>query len=945
MPESALQAAGAQIDPSAAAPLHTNEWFTGLLTQGNPLGPGPVPYLQQKYYSANRYDRLLGGSNTEISMKATLGRRLGHSVYNGALASAASRLYLFRALNTNGADNRLLADLAASVNDVTAGNNSVLFNKASGAGKACFQGVGNTCYIGDGVDQKKYMQAGKVWQANTVYTFGDIVADSHGNLQVVESMLTLSIAAVEVFQSGGSPYAMVTFNQPHKWAVGTNITFNGLQRYTGLNGLAIATSPYPILNDNQIVVPLPGVAPNYGPSSDVGTATSQPGATQGKSGNTPPIFSTTIGNYTADGNLEWRCFGQPIFEWGCAPAANPPSIVVNVANHSWQPNLTLSNAGPGFFFYPILDPNNQIQVIFIGLPGSVQTGPSQPIWSQIAPSATQSPGITSDGSANWICCGPIAAWVPNFTMGEWQCIRDGNGNLQIATTIIAPGQTGAALPVWATGLFATTHDNNVTWTNVGPADVLFTATRKYSVSYHTISGQVTTVSGSIDLNPNGPVLGRQGNGVQYSTLSGPIPAQVDIDQIWIWATEQGGALPLLLGKIPNPTPGVAGAWTFYDSLPDAIINLFIAGPQANANDPPPTGFLPLGFHLGLLCGAIGNQLYYSNGTTAVGNPNESYPPNNRFQLPSAAVGGWSTAIGLVVLRVDGISIMLGSNRSNDPLYVVNIFDNVGLASRDGFTTRGSELFMMTTTGKLLKLGTSQFVSAIGGGIAQALPDDEIGFPIGDLLGQFTPANCSVAWLEGPSSDSGLFVCDGSTGWYMMRMLALPDQAIPWSPKATISIGVTTVYSAQTAPGINSLLVCTPTGPILKRDSSTNADAGVAFTANALIAPLVLAEPGKQVEVEFVTIEEKKLTGATAASVGVLFDEISGTMIPLVNQSNDPPNLPPSATIATQRLWTEQGGLIPIGRYMLQQVSWPAEDYANELLTNTIYGRLPATTRR
>ena len=42
MAESPLIAAGAQVQPINAAALHSNEFFTGMWTQGNPLGPGAV---------------------------------------------------------------------------------------------------------------------------------------------------------------------------------------------------------------------------------------------------------------------------------------------------------------------------------------------------------------------------------------------------------------------------------------------------------------------------------------------------------------------------------------------------------------------------------------------------------------------------------------------------------------------------------------------------------------------------------------------------------------------------------------------------------------------------------------------------------------------------------------------------------------------------------------
>jgi hypothetical protein len=101
VPQSPLEVAGAQVDPTSAAPLHTNEFFTGMWTQGNPLGPGAVPYLYQKFYAATRYDRLVGGQNLEVTSKLTLGRRPGHSVYNAGPFPPINRFYEFRAFQNN----------------------------------------------------------------------------------------------------------------------------------------------------------------------------------------------------------------------------------------------------------------------------------------------------------------------------------------------------------------------------------------------------------------------------------------------------------------------------------------------------------------------------------------------------------------------------------------------------------------------------------------------------------------------------------------------------------------------------------------------------------------------------------------------------------------------------------------------------------------------------
>lgn len=957
MPESPLIAAGAAVEPINAAPLHTNEFFTGMFTQGNPLGPGPVPYLLQKFYQASRYDRLIAGQNVEISPALTLKRRPGHTVLNSATpAGLIDRFYQFRGFNAAGANNRLLTDSSTEVRDRTgATGNTVLAFKATGAGRTAFQAAGNTCYFADGTsDPQKYMLPGKSWQPNTVYQPGDMVADTRGNNQVVVGRLTQSIVCVQVVLSAGLYYAVITFDEPNppaNWPVGTNITFAGLVGYTGLNGMTLAISGAALpftLSGNQIAVQLTGVSAIYGPTEDVGTATSQPGSTQGQSGATIPAGFSSGGfySYTDDGNLVWQNFGLGAtglntYPWGRAAPAAAPAMTAGSTLRQWTPNWSELNLSGSNFYWSIMDSNNNIELAIIAPSAQVNGGPSEPLWSQITPSSTTSAGVTADGTASWTNCGPIRGWVASFAFYQYQCILDTNGNLQYASTA---GTTGATQPTWNATVGGTTTDGTVTWTNVGPGTILLTSSRKYAFSYHTISGHVSTASDTVTLNA-GNVIGPQG--ALLASLSGPVPASTDIDQIWIWATAQGGSTLLLLGKIANPTPGAAGTWNFYDEMPDAVLNELITGPIAHANDPPPSGFVPAGFHLGLICGFVNNVLQYSDGPgTVTGNGNESFPPGNTFQLPSIGVGAWSTSMGLIIFRVDGISILLGNNTAQSPLYVVNIFDGVGLASRDAFAVRGNTVYLMTTTGKVLAMNTAQFISAIEGGVSQALPDQEIGFPIGDLLAEFTPADCYVAWLEGPSADSGLFVSDGSTGWYMMRVLQNPEQAQPWSPKATVSGGLSAIAAIETVPGVVRLIAATPSGAIWQRDLTTQTDNGTAYPADATLGSVVLAQPGNTVEVQFLTVEEKKIAGATPVSVAVLFDEISGTFLTLTNIVNDPPNLPAPASINALRFWaTQDPETVQICRHMQQKFSWPAENYANELLTNTIYGRLPEKGRR
>lgn len=88
-------------------------------------------------------------------------------------------------------------------------------------------------------------------------------------------------------------------------------------------------------------------------------------------------------------------------------------------------------------------------------------------------------------------------------------------------------------------------------------------------------------------------------------------------------------------------------------------------------------------------------------------------------------------------------------------------------------------------------------------------------------------------------------------------------------------------------------------------------------------------------------------GSSRCQVAVLLDEITGSFIPLLNTSNDPPNIvPPSQTVAATRFWASQNpATVQKCRHMQAEISWLAENFANELFTYTIYGRLPEKARK
>jgi hypothetical protein len=279
--------------------------------------------------------------------------------------------------------------------------------------------------------------------------------------------------------------------------------------------------------------------------------------------------------------------------------------------------------------------------------------------------------------------------------------------------------------------------------------------------------------------------------------------------------------------------------------------------------------------------------------------------------------------------------VLGQGTSSSPFYVVNFQEGVGLANQDAFCVNGSTAYGMLTSGQVVSMDP-------GAG------ELEVGFPIGDLFDElYDTANTYCAWHQGASGDTALYVADGSEGWFRMAAVAAPESGNVWSPRALIEGGVKAIASVETMPGLRRLVLGpVTTGPILMRDRTTRQDNATPYDTLARLGSIVLAQPGTTVGVQFITSEEKAIAGATHCAVAVLLDEIEGDFLDLRNTSNDPPNLPPSLSTVATRFWLSQDAeTIPKCRHMQIEMSWPAEDFANELLTYTIYGRLPEKARK
>ena len=131
-------------------PLTTNTWFSGLVTQRSPFSSLDNRYNRK--YLGGRPDQLIDGLNTELSNYATIIRRPGSTIYTPGLYvtdTSVTGFYSFHQLN--GAIS-VMMDCPSNVYSVTPTAYTSVFAKSMGAGQTNFLGVGNTLYMGNGVD-------------------------------------------------------------------------------------------------------------------------------------------------------------------------------------------------------------------------------------------------------------------------------------------------------------------------------------------------------------------------------------------------------------------------------------------------------------------------------------------------------------------------------------------------------------------------------------------------------------------------------------------------------------------------------------------------------------------------------------------------------------------------------------------------------------------------
>lgn len=367
-------------------PLWTNRWFSGLVTQRNPLRSAGSFYEER--YFGSRGDALIDGLNIEISNRLTPIRRPGNSVYNSQTFTAVDFFYDFHLFNSNSEQIKVMVDTAAALYDGTGpSTKSLIWTKSPSAGQTYMQGVGNTLFFGNGVDQKKWVNTLDVWTANKVYnnpfsaqTMGIFIVDPNGDIQqLTDVIIPISqIGVTSNLVTATSPAALTVALQP-----GLQIVFPQGMVAAFLDGQTVT-----ILTVTTNTFTFDFAHPDYAPTPESGiTATVLQGGSP-ISGPTQPAWNTMLLGTTNDFLAQWTNRGSQIENWGIVAPTVAPTQSVGQQTGGWVKNTWYSNWGV------IVDSNGGLQQITT--PGL--TGASTPAW-QAANSGVGT--TTSDGAAVW----------------------------------------------------------------------------------------------------------------------------------------------------------------------------------------------------------------------------------------------------------------------------------------------------------------------------------------------------------------------------------------------------------------------------------------------------------------------------------------------------------------------------------------------------------------
>jgi hypothetical protein len=759
------------------------------------------------------------------------------------------------------------------------------------------------------------------WGASTFYLVGEILLDSNGNLQY--DIIT------GVGNTGTTPptwqttIGNVTTDNVLKWAcLGTATRATNHNYYGG-----VATQSTAFVSTGVQTMPVLSSANMY-----IGQPLSVDAGSQ-----LEVVIVTAVGTNTFTANFTKT--------HGNTSVVSPPSTIAVTYTKSIQTIVGYNGVTPIYATTPVTYADFfQAQ----GAGTSSATATASIVWNP-------GPGNTTvDGTVTWINLGTQCVWsgasaqqinlnpsgINVGVSGVWQ-VQDSNGNLQV--TAIS-GLSGSGAPTWSKIQGGNTVDNKVTWICGGPSS--FAATFQPWLYCYSYKNDVTLdqstaspLSTPITLNASSVII-VQGVG-SGDTQVGTIP---------IYRTAQGQATPVFLGSVPNPGAGVV--WTFTDAgTPDANLVAQIAAPIASANNPPPAGLTALEYHCGRIWGIVGNVVRYTNAPlSGTGNSLSQWAPLNSIPLPEQGVrlfaGVTNQGPTLFIYGTSNVYAIFGSGTAANPFTpAVKYMDSVGILSYDAITAVGSTHYLFSTKKKFVSLDPSAGYVEVGFPIGDQFNNVTTGANSGATMGSlYNPASTYVTWCEQSSGDTALYVSDGAVGWFRFSPVASPESGYLWSPRAAILGGTSAVQSVETSPGINQLLIApASSGPILFRDSTVRQDyvsgAYASYPSWTVKGNIVLCQSGEVAEIAHIGL--KSMAVGSRPLVGLLLGEIAATTATpfdtLQITGNDPPELPPSQTLYSDRYTALQNGVCPKCDNFQLKIDYGAQNAADEELVFSVYG--------
>lgn len=415
-----------------------------------------------------------------------------------------------------------------------------------------------------------------------------------------------------------------------------------------------------------------------------------------------------------------------------------------------------------------------------------------------------------------------------------------------------------------------------------------------------------------------PVSGSTGAQTSKNfTITGGTTTDPQVDTVEIYRTQDGGGVYYKLADVTY-----SASWSYTDSSADTALNTALQAPLDAQNSPPPTGMTMPVWHAGCVWGVVGNKVYFSGGAEILnGVAAECFPPLNFFTFPGPVERLLPSSQGLQVWLRDSRHLVVGVDSTS--FVPMPWTEGLGVASPFGLAVDGATVYAFTGKRQLLAI--------------DADGSTEIGFPIGDLLGELNPAAVTLAVHRASSQDSALYVSDGAGNLYRYS-LTLQS----WATKSTIANGCGWVGSLETEAGTWSLIVApqTAAGSVLKRDLTICTDAGSTYAAWFVMGNLVLAPPGELASLRYVSATYRNV--GTNPTLSLLTDEVSGSFTALTSPVAEPPEFPAASSVTGLRHFVSVSELSQLLRHVQIKVDFGSNSNNTQLLELALTTTKPTT---